>query len=110
MLTSFWTGNQRAFFDVRTLEEPYRGQEKDKRRCYDQQIRDIEVGSFSPLVVFNHWWHGKVNGNSLLEIGMAKSTAIVYWRLANMIAEKNKEPYSQVITWMRCRLSFSLLR
>ena len=105
----FWTGNQRAFFDVRIfnpnapsyhtqkIEALYRKQEKEKRRTYEQRITEIEMGSFSPLVF-------SVTG------GMGRSTTVAYQRLALLLSEKKKEPYNQVISWMRCRLSFSLLR
>ena len=61
--TSFWgRDRQRAFFDVRvfnpfaqsyrdtSLPQCYRRNEMEKRRAYDERIREIEHGSFSPLV------------------------------------------------------------
>ena len=58
----FWSHRQRAFFDVRvfnpfalslrntSLPSCYRQKEQEKRRAYDQRIRDIEHGSFTPLI------------------------------------------------------------
>ena len=59
----FWGGNrQRAFFDVRVfnpftpshknspLDKCYRKNEQEKKRAYDQRIREVEHGLFSPLV------------------------------------------------------------
>ena len=53
---------QRAFFDVQvfdpfapsyrntTLSQCYRRNELEKKRAYDERIREMEHGSFSPLV------------------------------------------------------------
>ena len=71
--------------------------EREKRRTYDQRIREVEHGSFAPLVF-------SATG------GMGPSTTIVYKRLATLLAYKRGQSYSMVIKWLRCRLSFSLLR
>ena len=59
--TNFWSHDrQRTFFDVRVLNplapsnsQPlptcYRRHEQEKRRRYDQRVREIEHGSFTPL-------------------------------------------------------------
>ena len=59
----FWGGHhQRAFFDVKVFNPTassyratpvaslYRRFEKEKRRKYEQRIREVEMGSFTPLV------------------------------------------------------------
>ena len=69
----FWGGDRnRAFFDVRvfspfaqshrntSLSQCYMKNERDKRRAYDQRIREVEHGSFSPLVFF----HSRRNGTN----------------------------------------------
>ena len=105
----FWNSRQDAFFDVRvlnplassnqnsTIDMTFRRHEREKKRIYEQRIREIEHGSFTPLVF-------SASG------GMGPSTTIAYKRLATMLAEKRNQKYSQVMTWLRCRLSFSLLR
>ena len=35
---------------------------------------------------------------------------VAYGRIAALIATKRDQPYRQVIGWMRCMVSFSLLR
>ena len=40
---------------------------------------------------------------------MGPTAKVVYKKLAAMIASKHDQPYSQIINWLRCRLSFSLL-
>ena len=106
----FW-GNDRpcAFFDVRVfnplahtyhslpLSTCHRRHEQEKERAYDQRIREVEHGYFSPLVF-------SVSG------GMEPTAKVVYKKLALMIATKHNQSYSQTINWLRCRLSFSLLR
>ena len=106
----FWGRDRtRAFFDVRvfnalaqtyqntSMAQCYRRNELEKRRAYDERIREIEHGSFSPLVF-------STSGS------MGPTATIVYKRIASMISEKNNKPYSKTMHWLRCRLSFSLLR
>ena len=37
-------------------------------------------------------------------------TAVVYKRLASLIADKHSKLYSRTLHWLRCRINFSLLR
>ena len=69
----------------------------EKRRAYDQRVREIDHGCFSPLVF-------SASG------GMGPTAKVVYKKLASMIATKHNQCYSQTLNWLRCRLSFSLLR
>ena len=107
---SFWgRDRQCAFFDVRvfnpfaqsyrntSLSQCYRRNEMEKKRAYDERVREIEHGSFSPLVF-------STSG------GMGTTATVVYKRIASMIADKHNKPYSKTIHWIRCRLNFSLLR
>ena len=107
---NFWSRDrQRSFFDVRvfnplaqtyqntSLAHCFHRNEREKRRTYEERIREIEHGNFSPLVF-------STSGN------MGPTATTVYKRLAAMIADKTNKPYSKTIHWMRCRLSFSLLR
>ena len=71
--------------------------EKEKKRAYLDRIREVEHGSFSPLVF-------TVNG------GMAKEASTFYKRLASILAERWAQPYSVTINWIRCGILFSLLR
>ena len=107
---NFWgKDNQTAYFDVRvfnpfaqsytnsSLSKCYRKHELDKKREYEERIREIEHGSFSPLVFSTAG-------------GMGPIATTVYKRIASLIAEKRQEPYSTTLFWLRCKLSFSLLR
>ena len=42
--------------------------------------------------------------------GCANAVNITYKRLATMLAEKWEQPYCSTLAWMRCKLSFALLR
>ena len=99
---------EKAFVDVRvinsstqsnhgSLSTVCRKHEQEKRSKYDQRVRDVEHATFTPLVL-------STNG------GLGHSATTFYRRLASMIAEKRDMPYSNALNWIRCRLSFALLR
>ena len=92
----FSTLTHRAFATLPLLNATNKTNSR-KKRAYDQRVREIEHGSFSPLVF-------STTG------GMGPTATIVYKRLASMIAKKHNKTYSKTIHWLRCRLSFSLLR
>ena len=106
----FWGGRfEKAYFDVRIfnphapsnrqqcLAGTYRKHERIKIRAYEQRVREVEHGSFTPLVMS-------------LSGGCGNAASICYKRLASMLAEKWDQPYSSTLAWMRCKLSFALLR
>ena len=107
---NFWgRDRQNAFFDVRvfnpyaqshrssTLVQCYRRNEQEKKRSYEERVREVEHGSFSPLIF-------STSG------GLGPIATVVYKRIASLIAEKRDQPYSRTLFWLRCKLSFSLLR
>ncbi|KAG0718112.1 hypothetical protein GWK47_053125 [Chionoecetes opilio] len=105
----FWTRGQRAFMDIRifdpmaachrgiSLEAAHQRNEQEKIRAYGERIQHVDQGSFTPLVF-------TTSG------GMGPHAKCFYSRLADVMAEKKHQPRSHVVAWMRCRLSFSLLR
>ena len=106
----FWGAHhQQAYFDVRvfnplatsnrqtTISTCFRSHDREKRRVYEQRVREVERGSFTPLVF------------SALG-GVSRPTEITYKRLASLLATKKDHHYSIIISFIRCRLSFSLLR
>ena len=106
----FWNNDgQDAFFDVRvfhpfaptyqcsSLTLLYRQHQNQKRREYGFRVRQVERGSFTQLVF-------TANG------GAAPEAATFLKRLASQVSDKNNEPYSVVMSFLRCRVSFSLLR
>ena len=104
-----WSREQRAFFDVRvfdpnarsyqnqSLSQAYRKNELEKKRHYNERVREIEHGTFTPLVF-------SVYG------GMGQECNVFYKRLCSLLSEKRGENYSIVSSWVRTRTSFSLLR
>ena len=100
---------KKTFFDVRVLNPLapsnttptpsacYRRHEKEKQRAYEQRVREIEHASFTPIAL-------STTG------GMGPIAIPFYKRLADRLASKWNSSYSQTIGWLRCRLSFSLLR
>ena len=106
----FW-GDDRvsALFDVQVfnpfthtyrnhpLATSYRRHEQEKRRAYDQRVREAENGCFSPLVFTSAG-------------GMGPTARVVYKKLATMLSKKLNRPYSHTMDWLRCTISYSLLR
>ena len=80
-----------------SLSTTYRRHEATKKRSYEQRVREIEHGSFTPLVF-------SASG------GMAPAATITFKRLASLLAEKRQQEYNKTIAWIRCQLSFSLVR
>eukprot|EP00923_Selenidium_pygospionis_P004428 GHVN01007124.1.p1 GENE.GHVN01007124.1~~GHVN01007124.1.p1 ORF type:complete len:991 (+),score=91.46 GHVN01007124.1:438-2975(+) len=108
-VNGFWTRGQNAFFDMRVFypfakthvnkshESTFRGQENEKKRQYAERIREVDHGSFTPLVFSSTG-------------GSGKEASVVLSRLANLIAEREGTKYSLAITRLRTSLSFSLAR
>ena len=80
-----------------TISTCFRSHDREKRRVYEQRVREVERGSFTPLVF------------SALG-GVSRPTEITYKRLASLLATKKDQHYNIVISLIRCRLSFSLLQ
>ena len=85
---SFWgRDRQSAFFFMLGYlththqTQCYRKNELEKKRYYEERIREIEHGSFTPLVL-------SAAG------GIGPVATIVYKRLASLISEKQGRPYS----------------
>ena len=106
----FWGDrHQRVFFYVRVfhpnapsyrnmqLPSAYRLHERQKQRSYDQRIKEVEHGSFTPLVF-------STSG------GMGKCASVTYKRIATLLSTKREQTYGATIAWIRCCISFSLLR
>ena len=60
-------------------------------------MHDVERGSFTPVIF------------SALG-GLSRPIEITYKRLASLLATKQDQPYNIIISFLQCRLSFSLLR
>jgi len=106
--SGFWARGQRAFFDIRIfnpmatsnraqeLRSAHIKHENDKMREYGERVREVEQGTFTPLVF-------TTSG------GIAPRAVTFYSCLTQKLSEK-RQPKSCVVAWIRCRLAFSLLR
>ena len=70
---------------------------REKRRAYDERVREVERACFSPLVF-------AATG------GMGPTATTVFKKLASLLSEKRSINYSKCLYWLRCRLCYSLLR
>jgi len=60
-------------------------------------VWEVEHGVFTPLVFSSSG-------------GMAREATVFYKRLAELVSLKREESYLMIMGWLRCRLSFALLR
>ena len=63
----------------------YRRHKLEKRRMYEKRICEVEHGSFTP------------------------SATVVFKQLASLLSMKVDHPYSRTLTFLRCKVTFSLL-
>ena len=109
-VNGFWGGRyERTFIDVRVLNPhadsnktssisaTYQKHENEKRRMYEQRVREVERASFVPVIL-------SATG------GMARQASVFFKRLASLLAEKRDATYGTTMNWLRCVITFSLLR
>ena len=104
-----WSPMERSFLDVRvvhpnspsyrdkSISQIYEQHEKQKKKKYNQRIVQIEKATFTPLVF-------STTG------GMAPECARYHKKVAELIANKTKEDYSKVVSHLRTKLRFTLLK
>ena len=105
----FWQKLQRTFLDVRVfypfapsyqnqnLASTMKSMEKIKKRKYNKRILEAENGSFTPLIFSS-------NG------GMSHETKRFFSRLSELVSEKGKQEYAVTASWIKRKISFSLIR
>ena len=101
--------NRTTFLDVRvfdkqakrdedkTLQQCYRTNEMEKKREYNVCILKVENWRSTQLVF-------PVNG------GMGKQANKCYFRITEKLAKKRYEPYSVIMSWIRRKISFSMMK
>ena len=104
-----WGPLEKTFLDVRIMhpnapsyvnkdiKQVYISHEKEKKRAYNERILQIEKGSFTPIVM-------STTG------GMGNEATRYHKRIAELIANKRKENYADVLNYIRTRLRFCLLK
>ena len=105
----FWSRGVTAFFDVRVTHvnsktsqgKPtaaiFKKQEDGKKRKYQQKVLEVEMGSCTPLIF-------GTNG------GMGEECKMFMKHLAEKLAAKDFESYPFVISWLRTKTSFEILK
>ena len=104
-----WSAMERTFLDVRIFhpnspsyigtspQQLYVQHEREKKRCYNDRILQVEKGSFSPLIF-------TTSG------GMGPESTRYHKKLAELISTKRKEEYSHVVNHIRTRVRFAILK
>ena len=104
-----FSSNELTFFDVRIsnpnapsnrtlpLATVYKRNEAEKMKAYGDRILQIEKGSFVPLVY-------TTSG------GMGPQCERTHKRIAELVSYKRNEKYADIMSHMRTRLRFSLLK
>jgi hypothetical protein len=105
----FWSNKRQAYFDVKVVSpfarsyahlkpaQLFKMAERAKIREYRERILEVEHADFNPLVF-------TCTG------GMAPQCHLIMKRLAEQLSKKQNIQQSVVSGWLRCRLSFALLR
>ena len=104
-----WGAQQITFLDLRithpncpsninkSIDQIYTQHQNEKKREYNERVLEVERGSFTPMV--------------FLTTGGASPEANKHHkRVAQLIAEKRKDDYSEIMAYIRTRVSFNLLR
>ena len=105
----FWGPLQRVFCNLRVFnplapskgfksaEAQKKDNEKEKKDAYQWRVKEIEKGTFTPLVF-------TVQG------GCGRECDAFLKQLSEKIAKKSGEDQSAVMAWIRTKLSFALVR
>jgi hypothetical protein len=104
-----WRPGQNAFFDIRVTnpnaqsqihlsnKQIFQKHEKEKKRNYNDRVMNIEHGTFTPLIF-------STNG------GEGPECSMFHKHVAERIAMKTDDRYEKILTWIRCKISFLVLR
>ena len=104
-----WSPFDRSFVDIRithpncpsnenkSLETILLQHEKEKKDSYQERVTQVEKGNFTPLVF-------------LTSGGMSRECTKFLNRLGELIANKRKEKYADVIHHLRTKIRFALLK
>ena len=108
--TWFLEKGQNAFFVVRVtnanaksrskinLPNVLKKHEREKKRSYNKRVMNIEQGTFTTLIFTVYGGTG------------SEMHRLNHKNLADKISSKTGETYAKVITFMRCKLSFIVLK
>ena len=96
LMSGFFTQIQ-TLIEISHLSKSIHQHENEKKRKYATRVLEIEQGTFTPLVF-------STTG------GMGEECQRFHSRLAELLASKKGDDYSTTISWIRCKVSFAVLR
>eukprot|EP00794_Sanderia_malayensis_P013415 gene13415-14791_t len=85
------------FHDSTNNSENARGQENEKKRQYNDRVINVKRATFTPLVF-------STSG------GMGKECEAFSQRISQLISRKRDETYTNVMSYIRTRLRFAILK
>ena len=89
--------NAKTNIEMGEISKMYSNHEDKKKRDYNERIIQVEKGTFSPAIF-------SCNG------GTSKETIKLLKHITGKLAEKQGEEYSVIISFLRRRISFDILR
>ena len=104
-----WGPMEKTFLDIRVMhpncptylnkdiDQVYKTHEAEKKRSYNERVIQVEKGTFTPMVFSTFG-------------GMGKEADRFHKRLAELIAIKRNEDYTDIINYVRTRIRFCLLK
>ena len=104
-----WGPYEKTFLDIRvmhpnspsykdkSIDQLYSTHENEKKNSYLERVIQVEKASFTPIVLSTYG-------------GVGPEADRHHKRIATLIAEKKNESYSDVINYIRTRLSISLMK
>ena len=107
--SDFWNRGQTSLFDIRIThvnaasnknrpsKTIFREHEASKKREYLQRVLEVEHATFTPLVLGTNGGMGDECGRFVIE-------------LAKKLSLKQDESYASIMSWIRTKLSFEILR
>ena len=105
----FWERSQQAYFDIRvfnpntcrylnkSLQQCHAMNELEKKRSYNEQVLQVEHGTFTPLVF------------SIYD-SMGRECNTFYSRLSQSISDKRDLSKSITMNWIKTKVCFALLK
>ena len=84
-------------YRTKSLSSCYHHHKLEKRRSYEDRVVNLEYGCFSPLVFSTAG-------------GLGPTVTVMFKRLASLLAVKLNDHYSKVLSWIRCKINFVLIR
>ena len=103
----YWSNMRNAFFEFRVFYPHARSTaslllicnkfQKDRKREYEQRIRQVEDGDFTPMIMSSTG-------------GMGPQMSMTLKHLAQKFSDKCKQKYARVMSVLRCKFAFAVAR